>query len=135
MLGLVPEVEGDDHGYAALTELEGECEIPLEISGVDDVHDHSAVFIEDLSCDVFCRAGGIQAVAARDVDDGDAPPGQLHEALKELHGGARVVGAHGTDAGKTREDHALSHVGVPNEEYSCGDHVVFCPCWSCAWVL
>ncbi len=97
--GLVPQVECHYHRQAKLTELQGECQVALEIGGIEHVHDETAL-AEYGAGHLLGRAGGVERVGAWHIDDREGAVAKAHGPFEELHGGARIVRAHRAHTGQ-----------------------------------
>jgi len=68
--GLVAHIEGQYERHAQFHELDRKVQVPFEVRGVDNVHDHIGLFVDEkISCYQFLGGIGRQAVCPGQIDD------------------------------------------------------------------
>ncbi len=111
VLRLIHEVEGDNHRYAHVRELECNKKIALHVDGIHDVDDDIGVK-DDVTGHPFFVVERGYPVDAGSVHN-EVGPGV---AARDLNGRAGVVRYVGIDAGEVAEKDRLAHVRIACED-------------------
>ena len=126
-LGKVHHVERN-HGRAAkLQHFLRENQMLFEVRGIEHDHQHVRLGLphlfahDDLARHLFVRAGGVEAIAARQVDQFHRfAAGQDQAPRLSLDGDARIVGDLLARARQRVEQRALARVGIADQRGDTG---------------
>ena len=115
MAGLVPYVESYNDRSAGLEQLEGQVQIPLQVSSINHI-DNQVALSQHVDGHFLGPTGWLEAIGAGDINYLSQLAVKLESPLGEFDGSAGIIRDYDPSSREPGEDNTLAHVRVAHQQ-------------------